>query len=758
MLDLLVLVVGIVSVVTSIGRAEEVFRGKIGHTLRDSQPYFPPEVRAKPGSPNVVYIVLDDTGFSDLGSFGSEITTPNLDALAAGGMRYNNFHARAVCSPSRAALLTGRNSHSVGMGNLTNVVTGFPSHRGAITHAAATVAEILRSSGYNTYAVGKWHLIPPRAGSTAGPLDQWPVQRGFDRFYGFLGGMTDQFHPDLVNDNTPVAPPHRANYHLSEDLVDHAIQYIRDQTAVAPEKPFFLYLAFGATHAPHQAPVPLINKYVPIFNKGWDQTRDERLARQKQLGIVPQDTELTPRTPGVRPWNDLSPAERKVSTRLQAAFAAFLEHADMQVGRLIAFLKQAGRLDNTVVVVISDNGASREGGEEGTLNETFRIANLAHRPDSVQEQLQRIDEIGTAKTFENYPMGWAMAGNTPFKYYKHTVWGGGERDPLIICWPKGIRDKGAIRTQFVDIIDITPTILDVAGVEAPQAYHGVRQKPLEGASIARTFADSAAPHPRHVQYFELWGQRGLWHDDWKAVSVHKQGTDFDTDRWELYDLGRDFSEAHDVSRAFPEKLRELQKLWWREAKKYGVLPLDDRSVTDPSFAVGKGERRSTFTYYPGQSHIAAGSDPPVTNRSFSITAYVDRPDSGTEGVLLAAGDRFGGYLLYVKDQRLVFDFNDFGKHIVIRSSAAVPTGPSILRYEYVKSGNFIGQGTLFLNDQAVGQMVYSTTPTLTITWAGLDIGRNTLSPVSEAYADHGEFAFPAAALRKVVVRVQPPDH
>ncbi len=736
------------------GQEYDQFKGVIGRTFRDSKPYYPPQVRPKAGSPNIVYIVLDDTGFSDFGSFGSEVSTPNIDFLANHGLRYNNFHTEAICSASRAALLTGRNSHTVGMGNLANVADGFPSHRGEITHAAATLAEMLQSSGYNTYAVGKWHLLPLEKSSTTGPMDQWPVQRGFDRYYGFLGGWTDQYHPDLMQDNSPIDIPNRPGYRLSVDLVDHAIDYIHTQASVAPTTPFFLYLAFGATHAPHQAPKDLIDKYVPIFSKGWDQTRLDRLARQKQMGLVPENTELTEHNPGVLPWDQLNADEKAVFTRYQAAYAGFLEDADTQIGRVIETLRQIGQLDNTVIVVLSDNGASREGDATGTMNEWFQITNLKRDRAPVSQQLALVDQIGTERTFGNYPMGWAMAGNTPFKYYKSSVWGGGERDPLIVSWPKSIKDSGKIRGQFIDIIDITPTILALVGVKAPAEYHGIKQIPLAGKSFASTFSDAKAPNPRNVQYFEIWGQRALWRDGWKAVSTHSVGADFDKDQWTLYDLSKDFSEANDLAGANPQKLHELEDLWWTEAKRYGVLPLDDRTVIDPAFNGGGQTSPSEYLYYPGQYRVGYGSDPNVLDRSYSITAYVNRSDANTQGVLLAEGDRFGGYVLFVKDQQLVFDQNDFGKHTIMRSDSALPIGHSVVRYEFSKTGKFSGIGKLSIDGHVVAEAPIATTPTLSITWNGLSVGRDGLSPISEEYAGLGSFTFPAGELDKVVVNLK----
>jgi arylsulfatase A-like enzyme len=736
-------------------QTEGEFKGVIGPTDKESKPYYPEPTRPKAGSPNVVYIVLDDVGFADLGCYGSEIATPNLDQLAAGGLRYNNFHTRAICSPTRAALLTGRNSHSVGVRTVSNVVNGFPNGRGYITPAATTLAEILHTVGYSTFALGKWHLVPLNQSSPSGPFDQWPVQRGFEHFYGFLDGLADQYRPELVLDNTFVEPPKQPGYHLSADLVDKSIQYLRQQKAATPEKPFFLYLAFGAAHAPHQAPKAFVDKYVPVFEKGWDKTREDRLAKQKQLGITPANAALNAPNPGIKAWSSLSNDEKRLYVRFQAAFAGFLDHTDVQIGRLIQHLKDSGQLENTIVVVISDNGASQEGDFEGFTN---IVAGYNRISVPLENKLKVIDDIGTERSESNYPLGWAQAGNTPFQYYKQTVHGGGTNDPLIVSWPKGISDKGGIRSQFVDVIDITPTILDLTGIEAPKTYHDVPQKPLEGASIAATFKDPNAPNPRNVQYFEQGGNRAIWNDGWKAVTLHKAGTDFDKDVWELYDLKSDFSESKNLAAQNPDKLKQLEALWWSEARKYGVLPLDGRNALQVALENQKRtdllSNRSTYVYYPGQGHLLRDVTPNTANRSYAISAYVDRPSAKSDGVLVAFGSSGGGYSFFVKDGKLVFDYNAIGKHIVLTSDRNVPVGKAILRYVFTRTDNFKGTAALYVDAQKVAEQVISLPPSLFIAWEGLDVGRDSLSPVSPLYANLGDFAFPTGALEKVVYEIK----
>lgn len=741
------------------GQTAEAFKGVIRTTMADSVPDFPPLPQPRAGAPNVLYILLDDVGFADLGCYGSEIETPSLDHLARTGLRYNNFHTRAICSPTRAALLTGRNSHAVGMRTVANLVNGFPNGRGRITRRAATLAEILRPAGYSTFMVGKWHLVPLNETSPAGPFDNWPLARGFERFYGFLDAMTDHWHPELVQDNTRIEPSTRPGYHLTEDLIDHAIAVVRNQTAVTPEKPFFLYVALGAAHSPHQVSKSYVEKYIPVFRKGWDQTRSDRLARQKRLGIAPPDTELTFRNDGVRPWRNLSRDEQSLFVHLQAAYAGFLEHADAQIGRLTRYLGEIGRLDNTIIVVCSDNGASPEGGLDGSVNELAWFSGL--NEPTVADALARKDDIGTDRSFTNYPQGWAMAGNTPFKWYKQNLHRGGTNDPLIISWPRVITDKGAVRTQFVDVIDITPTILDVTGIAAPAVYEGIGQMPLHGVSIAPTFLDAKAPNPRETQYFELHGHRALWHNGWKAVTFHRHDTSFDDDRWELYNLTEDFSESKDLSQKYPQKLAELKDLWWREARAYGVLPLDGREPLRSRGAranpPGMLSGREFYRYLPGQEHLPAPVAPNLFNRSFSITALVDRADHKVEGVLLARGDRNGGFAFYLKDRRLVFDANHFGwRHTVIRSEREVPIGRSTLRFAYTRVDQSHGIGVLTIGLAKTAEGRIESSPPWQLSWEGLDVGRDALSPVSDDYAAKGDFALPAAALTRIDIKVGPP--
>ena len=542
------------------------FEGVIGRTAADSTPSALQPARPKPGSPNVVYIVLDDTGFSDLGCYGSGVSTPNIDALAKGGLQFNNFHAKAICSPSRGALLTGRNAHSIGLKELSGPDQGYPHSRGRVPPTAATLAQILQRSGYSTFAAGKWHLTPREDETPAGDRTHWPLQKGFDRFHGFLSGWTDQWAPNLVIDNQQVPTPKREGYHFSEDIVDQAIAMLDGKIEADAEKPFFLYLAFGATHAPIQVPKRYIEQYKGAFDAGWDALREQRYRRQLELGVIPAGSELPPRNPGDPAWADLSETERKVYARFMEAYAGFTEHTDDQIGRVLSFLREKGQIENTLIVLVSDNGGAPEAGVKGNFARSYGDRM------TVEEMYARLDDLGGPGTQPLYPRPWAGVSSAPFKYYKLWPFNGGVRTPMIVSWPKRL-DKTGLREQFVDIIDVTPTVLDYAGIAEPQVFDGVCQMPMHGKSLRAVFEDPKAPAPRDTQYFELWGSRGIYHKGWKAIAFHTPGADFDSDKWELYNLNADFTESANLAGQHPERLRELQELWWEEAAKYGALPI-----------------------------------------------------------------------------------------------------------------------------------------------------------------------------------------
>ncbi len=676
--------------------SDDHFGGRIGRTLADSEPWWP-EPPAALGGQNVVTIVLDDTGFSHFGCYGSTLATPNIDALAAGGLRYTGFHTTALCSPTRACLLTGRNHHTVGMRGVSNWNTGFPHMRGGISPRAATVAELMRRHGYATYAAGKWHLAPMEECSAAGPHTNWPLQQGFDRFYGFLQGETDQFSPELTHDNHHVDPPGTAEdgYHVSEDIVDRSMGWIRDLTSVRPDRPFFLYLAFGAMHAPHQAPEAYLQKWRGAFDEGYEVWRERWFQRQLDLGIVPPGTTLAPRNPGVPAWEELTPNQQRFACRLQEAFAAMLEHTDAQIGRLIEFLRHHGLLENTAVMVLSDNGASREGGPYGVMDEWSFFNAMWEDIDDIVEH--RLDDIGGPHSHSNYPWGWAQAGNSPLRWYKQNTYGGGVRDPLVVHWPKGIdaSQAGQIRPQFCHAVDLAATLLDITGAPQPDEVAGYAQLPMHGRSVASTFADGSSPHVRGVQYFEQMGHRGIWADGWKATTYHQPGTSFDDDEWGLYHLDEDFSECHDLAAEQPEKLREMVDLWWAEAEDKGVLPLDDRSIELFGSPARPGSPHSfgSYTYLPPLSHIPTDASPQLGGRSFTITADVTVPaDRDPHGVLYARGSHNVGHCFFVADGQLQFDYNALGTHT--RVAAPIDLAPG--RHELVarferdgKAGNVI---------------------------------------------------------------------
>jgi arylsulfatase A-like enzyme len=732
------------------------FQGVIGRSAAESVPHWDPLPVPPDGTANVVVILLDDMGFAHLGCYGSAIDTPNVDRLAAGGLRYTNFHVAPVCSPTRASLLTGRNHHSIGMRSVANFDTGFPNMRGAIPASAATLAEMLRPHGVATFMVGKWHLAPGHECSAAGPFHNWPLARGFDRFYGFLGGETDQFRPEVVRGNEHVEPPATPSegYHLSEDLVDRAIGYVHDHTSITPERPFFLYCAFGATHAPHQAPDAYRQKYRGRFDEGWDVVRERTFARQIELGIVPHGTTLPERNPGVRPWSELSEPEQRFAARLQESYAAFLDHTDAQIGRLIDALDDMEILDNTIVMVLSDNGASQEGGARGVFDEMKFFQGIEQDLD---EALARLDDLGGPDSHPNYPWGWSMAGNTPLKRYKQNTHGGGVRSPLVVHWPAGIGDRGGIRSAFGHAIDITPTLLEVLDVEPPATLNGTAQQPMHGASLRTTFDDPAAPAPRSTQYFEMFGHRALYHDGWKAIAYHDQGTPHDDDVWELYRLDDDFSEAHDLAALHPEKCREMVERWWVEAGRYDVLPLDDRAVWQlvrPPLR-GSPTGRSRFVYRPPLSHLPIDVCPPHGPRPFSIEADIVVPDAepgaGTDGALLNRGTINGGYALFVLDGHLVFDLNRFHHHARVRSPHRLEAGPRQVGVHVTDRGGGEGWATLSVDGVEVASGEVG--PLMrTLSSLGMDIGRAN-APVCDDY--EAPFAY-AGTIHRLVFEIAPP--
>ena len=726
-------------------RSGTAFTGVIGRTYDTSSPAWPQPLRSKAGAPNVLFIVLDDVGFGQLGCFGGPCETPNIDRLAGNGLLYNNMHTTALCSPSRSCILTGRNHHSNAMACITEGSTGYPGSNGYIPFENGFLSEMLLQLGYNTYAVGKWHLTAMDQSSAAGPYDRWPLGRGFERFYGFMGGETNQYYPALYYDNHTIAAAKtpEQGYHLTEDLVDKAINFIADAKQVAPQKPFFLYFCPGAAHAPHQVPKAWVDKYKGKFDGGWDKLRDETLARQKKKGIAPANAVLSRHDPDVPHWDPLSADEKRLYARMMEVFAGFITHTDHHIGRLIDFLKTLGELDNTIVMLISDNGASSEGGPQGMVNEALFFNNV---PSTLVENLAAIDRLGGPEFCNHYAWGWTSAGNTPFRRWKRETYRGGVSDPFIVHWPKGIKAKGEVRTQYAHAIDMVPTILEAAGYEAPETIKGVTQSPIQGVSFAHSFNDPKAETRHLTQYFEMMGHRAIYHDGWRAVcpwpgpSFQEAGaffgaplnkdklTEIDATKWELYHVAEDFAENNNVAAENRPKLIEMIATWYVEAGKYNVLPIDSRGTQRfvderPKLAAD----RARFTLYQHTQAVPIDAIPSLMNRSYSVTVDVDIPKDGAEGVLLSQGGNDGGYALFLQDGKLRYAYNYVGRTIYdIESREAVPSGSHQLRYEFEVKGKpnvadgkgAPGQGRLYIDGKLVGQGDIALTMPLAIGLSG----------------------------------------
>ncbi len=685
------------------------FEGTIGRTIADSEAWFDEPPHPGADAPNVVLVLLDDTGFAQFGCYGSDIETPNIDALAADGVQFTNFHVTPLCSPTRASLLTGRSQHAVGMRAVSNFRTGFPNQLGHISNHAATVAEVLRSEGYATFCVGKWHLAPMEQCSAAGPFDQWPLARGFDRFYGFLEGETDQFHPELVCDNHPIEPSAgpEDGYHVSEDLVDQLMRMISDSKGVRPDRPFFAYVPFGATHAPHQAPESYVQKYRGRYDEGWDVVRRRWYERQLELGVIPEGTQLAPRNPGVDAWDELPRNQQRVAARLQEAFAAFLDHTDDQIGRLVGGLRAMGELDNTIFVVLSDNGASQEGGPFGVMHEMKFFNGIFDDGDQMIDQL---DDIGGPHSHTNYPWGWAQCGNSPFKWYKQNTHEGGVHVPLIVHAPALIDAAGAgtLRDQFVNVSDIVPTLYDLVGITPPEIYNGVEQLPVTGQSFASVLVDIDAPTANTLQYFEMGGSRALVHEvdgvAWKAVCKHIKGADYDTEPWELYRLDDDWSECNDLAAAEPGRLAELIELWWQEAERHGVLPLDDRmfELFGARFRPNSPHPEDMrYVYRPPMSPMPGQASAAIGGRSFDLTARVTRA-AGDEGVIFATGTENSGVSVFVQNDRLVVDYNAFDRHTIVESDVELPVGDATLVVKLRRRAGTSGEMSITVDGTTAG--------------------------------------------------------
>ena len=744
------------------------FPGVIGRTIDQSEPAWPAQVRAKEGAPNVLFIVLDDVGFAQLGCYGSPSNTPCMDSLAEGGLLYNNMHTTALCSPSRTCILTGRNHHSNAMACIMNGTTGYPGSNGYIPFENGFLSEMLLQHGYNTYALGKWHLTPYEQITAAGPYDRWPLGRGFERFYGFSGGETHQYYPQLIYDNHQVEPPKtpEEGYHVTEDLVDKAIGFIADAKQVAPNKPFFMYFCPGAAHTPHHVTAEWSDKYKGQFDHGWEAYRYQVFAKQKELGIIPADTKLASHDPDVPYWDQSTDDEKRLYARMMEVYAGFMEHTDHHIGRLFDFLKKLGEFDNTLIMLISDNGASSEGGAVGSVNKNRFYNNM---PESLKENLAALDKLGGPETSNHYPWGWAWAGNTPFRRWKRETYRGGVSDPFIIHWPAGMAAKGEVRTQYTHAIDMVPTVLEALGIEPPRTIKGVTQSPLQGVSFAESFADAEVASKHRTQYFEMMGHRAIYHDGWRAVcpwpgpSFTEGGpfgqeisaeklTELDATAWELYHVAEDFAENYNVADQNRDKLIEMIGTWYVEAGKYNVLPIDGRGVlryADEHPQIS--EDRNSYTYYPGTQSVPANAAVNVLNRSHSITAEVEIPVGGAEGMLVLHGGIEAGYAFYIKDNKLYWVHNYLGiDYYYVESTETVPEGRHTLRFEFevptppdidIDNGRGAGGcGRLFIDDQLVGEAdVPVTTPITLGTNSHLLVGRSPGSTVSPDYEPPFEF-------------------
>lgn len=743
------------------------FPGVVGRTFDQSSPAWPMPVRAKDGAPNVLFIVQDDTGFGQIGCYGSPINTPNLDALAGNGLRFSNMHTTALCSPSRSCIITGRNHHSNGMACITEGSTGYPGSNGYIPFENGFISEILKENGYNTYALGKWHLTPAEQNSPAGPYDRWPLGRGFERFYGFLGGDTHQYYPELVYDNHQVEPPKtpEEGYHLTEDLVDRAIGFIADSKQVAPDKPFFMYFCPGAMHAPHHVPKEWADKYKGKFDDGWDAYREKVFAKQKDLGIVPKDAELSRHDPDVQNWDSLSADEKKLYARMMEVFAGFLEHTDHQYGRLFQFLKDIGEWENTLVMFISDNGASSEGGPTGSVNENKFFNNV---PDDLKQNLAAIDDIGGPKYFNHYAWGWTFAGNTPFRRWKRETYRGGISDPFIVHWPQGIKSKGEVRYQYAHAIDMVPTVLEALGLEPPAVLKGVTQSPIEGKSFAHTFNDKDAGSRHEVQYFEMLGHRSIYWNGWRAVcpwpgtSFSESGrgfgtpikadmlTQLDATGWELYNIEKDWAENHNLASENKPKLIEMIAQWYVEAGKYNVLPVDGRGVERmaeerPQIA----GQRTSYTYYPHTQAVPGNAAVNVLNRTHSICVDAEIPETGAEGALFSMGGVDGGFCFYMQDGLLKYVYNYVAaEYFRMESKDKVPAGRHKLIFEFEVTGKpdiskgkgAPGKAQIYVDDKLAGQMELPYTIPISLgLGAGASCGSDPGSPTCPDYSPPFEF-------------------
>jgi len=727
------------------------FPGNVGRTYLDSDPpQFPQPVQAPKGAPNVVLILIDDAGFGQFSTFGGGVSSPTMDRLAAEGLRYNRFHTTALCSPTRAALVTGRNHHTAASGVISEAATGYDGYTTVLPRSTGTVGEVLRQNGYMTAWIGKNHNTPTWEASAAGPFDRWANGLGFDYFYGFNAGDMNHWNPILFENRNLVPASTDPNYHLTVDLADHAIAWMRKVKTIAPDRPFFLYVAPGATHSPHHAPQEWIDRFKGKFDMGWDKYREETLERQKRLGVIPSNTKLTVRSPGLPAWDTLNADQKRLYAHMMEVFAAYGAQCDYEMGRIVGAVKQLPDADNTIFIYIAgDNGASAEGGTEGSVNENLFFNGF---PEKWEDNLKVIDELGGPKHYNHFPAAWAHAMDTPFQWTKQVASHfGGTRNPMIVSWPSRIKDRGGLRDQFMHVVDVTPTLYEVIGITPPTELNGVQQKPIEGISFAYTFDDAKAKSRRVTQYFEMASVRGLYHDGWMASAIAfapwdpiRTGFDPDKQKWELYNIDQDFSQADDLATENPQKLRELQDLWWTEAAKHNVLPLDWRAVERlnaelmgrPSLT---GNRKS-FTYYPGQVALPNEAAPRILNKSWTLTADIEVPEAGAEGVIATHGGLVGGYGLYVRDGKPTFVYNYLAlDRFTFTGREPLPRGKVQLKVDFTYNGKAGELGkdagvTMTVNGSKVAEgRLPHTIPIQISLGEGFDLGLDSGSAVDFTY-------------------------
>ena len=720
-------------------------------TVLDARNATPPrqfEVKPPAGAPNVLIVLLDDFGFGQSGAFGGPIDMPTVERLASNGIRYNQFHTTAMCAPTRMALLTGRNHHMANMGSITETATAFPGNTGQRPESIASLAAMLRYNGYSTAQFGKNHETAVWEISPSGPTDRWPTRSGFDKFYGFMAGEMNQWAPTIYDGLETIETPTGPGYHFLTDMTNQAITWTRYQKSLTPDKPFFIYFAPGATHAPHHAPQDWIARYTGKFDQGWDRLREETLTRQKRLGVVPPGTKLAPKPEAIADWDRLTPDEKRLFARQMEVFAGYAEYADAEVGRLIQAIEDLGQLENTLLFyIVGDNGASAEGGMRGLFNEMTYINGVQEK---VADILKLYDQLGGPMTYNHYAAGWAIAGDTPFTWTKMVASNyGGTRNGLVVHWPRGFKAKNELRTQWHHVIDVAPTILEAAALPEPKIVNGVPQIPIEGVSMLYSFADASARDRRLTQYFELYGNRAIYNDGWLAGTVHgapwetgQPRATLENDRWELYDTRADFSLADDLAAKYPAKLKEMQELFLKEAVKYNVLPLDDRKLERFNAAlVGRPDLmagRTSLTVYEGMTGVSENVFINIKNRSHTITAEVQIPEGGAKGVLLAQAGRFGGWSLYFMDGKPTYTYNFLGlQRVTIASGRSVPAGKATIRYEFTYDGGGIGKGgtgTLFVNGEMVAQGRIEHTQGIAFSVEeGTDVGQDGETPVVENY-------------------------